>query len=142
MPPAGVPRRGGVMNRGRQSVPGFAVLLAVVIAAGGLLAMTAGAADPTSGSVSHGQPTTGWNGKHYADARMPVPEGTTARVACTPPSDELCDHFTLNADIDPSHWDANRGGVEVVISWATETDDFDLYVHDSAGNLVGSAANG
>jgi choice-of-anchor B domain-containing protein len=129
------------MNRGRQSVPGFAVLLAVVIAAGGVVAMTAGAADPNEGSVSLDQTSTGWNGKHYASGASSVPESRSAQVVCTVPGDDLCDHFDLTADIDPSHWEANRGGVEVVISWPSETDDFDLYVYDAAGNTVGTSNN-
>src|SRR5918999_3362393 len=128
------------MNQGRQSVPGFAVLLAVVMTAGGVLAMTAGAADPNEGTVSLDSANTGWNGKEYATGMSMVPEGNTARVACTAPSDDLCDHFELTADIDPSHWQSNRGGVEVMISWPSETDDFDLYVFDSAGNEVGGSA--
>jgi choice-of-anchor B domain-containing protein len=31
--------------------------------------------------------------------------------------------------------------VEVLISWASEQDDFDLYVYDAEGNTVGSSAN-
>jgi choice-of-anchor B domain-containing protein len=124
-----------------QSVPGFAVLLAVVLSVGGVLAMTAGAADPTEGTVSLEQTNTGWNGKEYANGLTSVPESKSAQVACAVPTDDLCDHFDLTADIDPAHWESNNGGVEVVISWADETDDFDLYVYDSAGNTVGSAAN-
>jgi choice-of-anchor B domain-containing protein len=129
------------MKEGRQSVPGFAVLLAVVIAAGGLLAMTAGAADPNTGTVSLDQTQTGWNGKQYASGSSSLPESRSARVVCSVPGDDLCDHFDLNADIDASHWDANRGGVEVLISWPSEQDDFDLYVYDAQGNTVGSSAN-
>jgi choice-of-anchor B domain-containing protein len=130
------------MNSRRQSVPGFAVLLlAVVIAAGGVLAITAGAADPNKGDVSLDQTKTGWNGKEYATGMSMLPESRSAQVACTVPTDDICDHFELNADVDASHWESNRGGVEVLISWADETDDFDLHVYDSAGNVVGSATN-
>jgi choice-of-anchor B domain-containing protein len=129
------------MSSRRQSVPGFAVLLAVVIAAGGVVAMTAGAADPNQGTVSLGQTKTGWNGKEYASGASSVPEERSAQVVCSVPGDELCDHFELTADVDASHWESNRGGVQVLISWASEEDDFDLYVYDAAGNLVGSSAN-
>ena len=129
------------MNRGRQPVPGVAVLLAVVMAVGGVLAITAGAADPNEGTVSLEQTTTGWNGKHYTSGMTSVPESKSAQIACAVPNDDLCDHFDLTADIDPSHWDSNRGGVEVVISWPSETDDFDLYVYDAAGNTVGTSNN-
>jgi choice-of-anchor B domain-containing protein len=128
------------MSRRRQSVPGFAVLLGIVIAAGGVLAMTAGAADPNEGSVSLDQTQTGWTGKHYASGASSLPESRSAQVVCSVPGDDLCDHFELSADIDSSHWDANRGGVEVLISWPSEEDDFDLYVYDAQGNTVGSSA--
>src|SRR5919106_2009052 len=121
-------------------VPGFAVLLAMVIGAGGLLAMTAGAADPNEGTVSLDHTNTGWTGKDYASGSSSVPESRSAQVVCSVPGDDLCDHFELSADIDSSHWAANRGGVEVLISWPSEEDDFDLYVYDSQGNSVGSSA--
>src|SRR5918999_2259770 len=128
------------MSRRRQSVPGFAVLLGIVIAAGGVLAMTAGAADPNEGAVSLDQTKTGWTGKQYASGSSSLPEARSAQAVCSVPGDDLCDHFELSADIDTSHWDANRGGVEVRISWPSEDDDFDLYVYDSRGNTVGSSA--
>jgi choice-of-anchor B domain-containing protein len=106
-----------------------------------VVAMTAGAADPSQGTVSLDQPTTGWTGKEYASGASSVPESRSAEAVCAVPGDELCDHFDLTADIDPSHWESNRGGVEIVISWPSETDDFDLYVYDGAGNTVGASNN-
>jgi choice-of-anchor B domain-containing protein len=129
------------MKRRLSSVPAFAVLLAVVLSAGAVLAMTAGAADPGQGSVSLDQTNTTWNGQHYADARSSVLDANSAKALCATPSDELCDHFTLNADIDASHWESSNGGVEVNIAWLDEADDFDLYVYDAVGNVVGSSAN-
>src|SRR5918997_1157993 len=88
------------MNSRRQCVPGLAVLLAVVMAAGGVVAMTAGAADPNQGTVSLEQTNTGWNGKEYATGATSVPESRSAQVVCAVPTDDLCDHFDLTADID------------------------------------------
>ncbi|MGH2782105.1 MAG: choice-of-anchor B family protein [Thermoleophilaceae bacterium] len=122
-------------------MPGFAVLLAIVLSAGGVLAMTAGAADPNEGSVSLEQVKTGWNGKQYASGMTSLPEANTVKAACTVPGDELCDHFDLNVDIDQSHWESSNGGVQVQIAWESESDDFDLYVFDAAGNAVGSSAS-
>jgi choice-of-anchor B domain-containing protein len=121
-------------------VPGFAVLLAVVIGAGGVLAMTAGAADPNKGTVSLDQTKTGWAGKQYASGSSSLPEARSAQAVCSVPGDDFCDHFDLSADVDASHWDSNRGGVEVLISWPSEEDDFDLYVYDAQGNVAGSSA--
>jgi choice-of-anchor B domain-containing protein len=130
------------MKRRLSSVPGFAVLLAVVMTAGAVLAMTAGAADPDEGGVSLDQATTSWNGKQYATGRSSAPDANSAKALCAAPSDDVCDHFTLNVDIDSTHWGSNNGGVEVGIAWRDEADDFDLHVYDSAGNVVGSSANG
>src|ERR671915_415204 len=79
------------MNSRRQSVPGLAVLLAVVMAAGGVVAMTAGAADPNQGTVSLEQTNTGWNGKEYATGATSVPESRSAQVVCAVPTDYVCD---------------------------------------------------
>ena len=57
------------------------------------------------------------------------------------PSDTVCDHFKLNVDIDPSHWEDNKGGVDVRIAWESEEDDFDLTVYDADFNEVGSSLN-
>jgi choice-of-anchor B domain-containing protein len=129
------------MKRRLSSVPGFAVLLVVVIGGGLVLTMTAGAADPGEGGVSLDQTNLTWNGKHYANGRSSAPEANSVRALCAAPTDDLCDHFTVNVDIDAGHWDQNNGGVEIGIAWVDEADDFDLYVYDSEGNAVGSAAN-
>lgn len=121
----------------RLVVPRLAVLAAVVLTIGGLIAAVggAGAADPSTGTVSLDERSTGWDGEHYAAG------ATMARDACALPSDTVCDHFELNVDIDPSHWEDNKGGVEVRIAWESEEDDFDLTVYDADFNEVGSSLN-
>jgi choice-of-anchor B domain-containing protein len=111
----------------------------IVLSIGGAIAITAGAADPSEGTISTDQAMTGWNGQHYASSLTPVPEDRTAEAVCAPPNDDLCDHFDLTVDVDPSHWDSNTGGAEIVISWESEEDDFDLYVYQGPGNTVGSS---
>lgn len=52
----------------RRVVPRLAVLAAVVLTIGGLIAAVggAGAADPSTGTVSLDERSTGWDGEHYA----------------------------------------------------------------------------
>ena len=108
----------------------------IVVSIGGAVAMTAGAADPDEGTVSLDQPQVGWNGQHYDVGQTKLADGCVL-----PTDDELCDHFQLTVDIDASHWETARGGVEVKIAWEDETDDFDLYVYDEEGAQVDSSAN-
>ncbi|MEX2195877.1 MAG: choice-of-anchor B family protein [Thermoleophilaceae bacterium] len=118
-------------------VPRLALLAAVVLTIGGLIAAVggAGAADPSKGTVSLDERSSGWDGESY-------PVGSTvARDACALPTDTVCDHFELNVDIDPAHWETNKGGVEVRIAWESEADDFDLTVYDEDFNEVGSSLN-
>ncbi len=106
-----------------------------MIATGGVIAVTAGAADPSEGTVSLDQPMTGWNGQHYDVGQTKLAD------ACLAPDDAICDHFELTVDIAPSHWETAKGGVQVNIAWEDETDDFDLWVWDEEGALVDSSAN-
>ena len=76
---------------------------------------------------------TGWKGHDYAVGQ------TRSSALCNADDDAVCDTFELDVDVDPSHWDSNRGGVEVKIVWPDEADDFDLFVYNEAGDLVASA---
>src|SRR5688500_1889575 len=124
------------MSKRRSSVPWAAVVALIVVSIGGAIAMTAGAADPGEGTVSLDQPQAGWNGQHYDVGQTKLADGCVL-----PTDDELCDHFQLTVDIDPSHWETAKGGVDVKIAWEDETDDFDLAVYDEEGALVGDSAN-
>jgi choice-of-anchor B domain-containing protein len=109
--------------------------LLALLAVSGVLGAVAFGSDPDAGSVSLDQTATGWNGKHFALGVTP------ARQLCDV-SDQLCDRFELTVDVDESHWDSHAGGVQVTIQWPDEADDFDLYVLDSEGAVVGSSAVG
>jgi choice-of-anchor B domain-containing protein len=122
-----------------RAVPRFIiVVLVLMLAGGGALAMTAGASNPGAGTLSTdaSQRTVGWQGQQYTLGQ------SKSDAVCSVPANEVCDHYELNVNIDAGHWQENSGGVEVMISWPDEADDFDLFVYDSAGNLVGSAENG
>jgi hypothetical protein len=93
------------------------------------------AATPPLGTIG---PTPGssvsWTGGPYV-IPTPVPE------ACDP-SNVRCDHFQLTVNVPPSYWDTHTGGADIQITWASSGDDFDLYVYDNTGNLVGQSASG
>jgi hypothetical protein len=93
------------------------------------------AATPASGTIG---PTPGssvsWSGGPFV-VPQPVPDG------CPPPS-PLCDHFSLTVNVPATYWETHTGGADIEITWASADDDFDLYVYDSSGNLVGQSAAG
>jgi hypothetical protein len=110
------------------------VLLGALVVIGPVPAATppAGTIGPTPGS------STSWSGGPYV-VPTPVPD------VCPPASDPAnvrCDHFQLTVDVPPSYWDTHTGGADIQISWASSGDDFDLYVYDNTGTLVGQSASG
>ncbi len=104
-------------------VPGFLVLAALVL----IGPTSTPAATPASGTIG---PTPGssvsWTGGPYV-----VP--TALPDECPPATDPL------NV---PSYWDMNHGGADIQITWSSADDDYDLYIYDNAGNLVGQSASG
>jgi hypothetical protein len=124
------------MSSPRPHVPGLAIAVLLVLLAGGALAVTAGASKPDEGTVSVDSPMTSWEGEFFATGH------TKTGNLCAVPSDDVCDSFDLTVDVPASHWESNTGGVEVKIAWEDENDDFDLYVYDDDGTLVGESANG
>ena len=98
-----------------------------------------GAATPPSGTVGPSNATVEWAGPVYTMANV---DPAACPPAAQDPLDLLCDHFTLTVDVAAGHWQNNTGGAEVAISWADSTNDFDLYVYDSAGTQVASSASG
>lgn len=123
------------MTRRLRALPPFIfVILLAVLASGAAIAISA---TPSEGTVSLDSKRTGWQGKEFTET------GLEQRTLCDLGVDDSCaDLFTLTADIDPANWEANRGGIEVGISWDNPEDDFDLFVLDKDGNQVASAANG
>ena len=115
------------------AVISVALVSSVIVA---IIAVTAGAADPGEGTVTTDKPMLAWQGEHYDLGQSKLAD------ACLAPGDDVCDHFQLTVDVDPSHWDDTDGGVEVKISWEDEADDFDLWIWDEEGELVGESANG
>ncbi|HEX6290542.1 MAG TPA: hypothetical protein VFZ66_15240, partial [Herpetosiphonaceae bacterium] len=92
---------------------------------------SAGALNPPAGN---GSSTVTWSGGPYTVA-------TPDPLLCIDASVN-CDTFDLSLNIPGGYWDTHEGNVVVEIAWASSTDDFDLYIADSAGNQVGSSAAG
>jgi len=109
------------------------VLLGALVVIGPVPAATppAGTIGPTPGS------SVNWSGGPYV-VPTPVPD------VCPPASDPAnvrCDHFQLTVNVPPSYWDTHTGGADIQITWASSGDDFDLYVYDNTGTLVGQSAS-
>jgi len=107
------------------------VLLGALVVIGPVPAATppAGTIGPTPGS------SVNWSGGPYV-VPTPVPD------VCPPASDPAnvrCDHFQLTVNVPPSYWDTHTGGADIQITWASSGDDFDLYVYDNTGTLVGQS---
>jgi hypothetical protein len=95
---------------------------------------SASAAAPATGTVTDRNTST-----TYAAGPFLVPNvsGLAGPVTCN--AALPCDDFTLKVDV-PAAYAADHN-LTVRIQWANSTADFDLYVLDEAGNVVGSAAS-
>ena len=100
-------------------------------------ALTVSAATPNAGTLN--PPTTGqtssvsWNGGPYSGATADPSLCNTA----------TCDSYTLAVNVTATFYSANPNySIQVGINWASNTNDFDLYVHDSSGNTVCSSGQG
>jgi hypothetical protein len=107
------------------------VLVTAAVAA--VILGTAGvgqAASPPSGSIGPSDPSDGWAGKHFALGSVPLP-GLCNR--------ETCDYFDLTVSVPSGYWDSHTGHASISISWASSSDNFDLYVY-KGGKLQMSSA--
>src|SRR5439155_8315805 len=93
------------------------------------------AASPSSSSIGPSDTSASWTGKSFLAGSTPGPS------ACPPsvdPNDVLCDHFTLTSDASSDYWTTHTGSMTVSISWASGSNNFDLYVYASGGPLAAS----
>ncbi|QNN51859.1 CARDB domain-containing protein [Nocardioides mesophilus] len=105
-----------------------------------LLAGTAGlsaadAATPSEGTVSDTSRSTSWSGGPFVAPN--VTGNALDQPLCSLPTD--CDDFTLHVDTPAGY--GGTHALTVAVSWADTAADFDVYVLDKAGNVVGSAAS-
>lgn len=111
----------------------------LVLALGAAIAMlgSAQAATPPAGTIDPTNPSFSWVGQFYLLMSTAVPE------ACNPPpATANCDHFSLTVNVPATYWDTHTGGADILITWPSSDNDFDLYVYDNAGILVGTSAAG
>src|SRR5690348_10294430 len=101
-------------------------------------ALPLSAATPTGGTLNSpaaaGQSSSvTWSGGPYTGA-------TADPSVCTTVT---CDIYTLNLNVPATFYSSNPNyTIQVGINWASSTNDFDLYVHDSSGNVVCSSGQG
>jgi subtilisin family serine protease len=103
-----------------------------------LAAAPAFAAEPDAGTVSTKGGALTWQGKTYDAATTtfaPCPS------AAEDPDDQVCDHIEITADVAADYWERHEGGMVVSIGSDVASSDFDLYVYDDSGALVGSSGN-
>lgn len=102
-----------------------------ILAATTLLAPSALAADPDAGTVDR-RADFAWQGATYQAAAttvLPCPS------AAEDPEDLVCDHVAVTVDGDGTE------PLVVSIQGPAESADFDLFVYDEDGELVGSSGN-
>jgi len=95
------------------------------------------AATPISGTLTappSGQTSAvNWTGGPFTAA-------TADPSLCT---GATCDTYTLQVSVPSTFYSSNpQYVVQVGLNWSSNTNDFDLYVHDGAGNTVCSSAQG
>jgi hypothetical protein len=108
-------------------VHGRAILAALTMSA--LVPLTAGAAQPESGTLSKKNRTVTWTGGPFASS---VPN----QLGCLGPDDPTCDAFALTVDLEPGATFA------VAVAASDAADDYDLFVYYPDGTEAGRAATG
>ncbi len=93
------------------------------------LSVRAGAAEPTSGTLSRLDQQLWWEGS-FGDALSP------SRPELCPAT--ACDEFQLTIDLPDNSW-ARPGGVQIGVRWEDEAQDLDLFVYDQSGVQVASS---
>ncbi|MBF4763492.1 pre-peptidase C-terminal domain-containing protein [Nocardioides islandensis] len=110
-----------------------AAALTAVLVTGGV-AITE-ASTPTEGTVSSTATSTSWTGGPFL-----VPNVTaqaTGLPDCTAP--QSCDDFTLHVSTPAGYGDTHQ--LRIQVGWPNTAADFDVYLLDTAGNEVASAAS-
>ncbi|HWC15642.1 MAG TPA: hypothetical protein VG498_01440, partial [Terriglobales bacterium] len=102
------------------------------------IALPLAAATPSGGTLNapasaDQSSSVTWNGGPYTGA-------TADPSLCTTVT---CDSYTLNVNVPATFYSSNPNySIQVGINWGSSTNDFDLYVHDSSGNVVCSSGQG
>jgi len=96
------------------------------------------AATPSTGTLT--VPASGVQSSSVTWSGGPFTGATADPSAC---STVTCDSFVLNVNVPVAFYSSNPSySVQVGINWASSTNDFDLYIHDSSGNVICSSGQG
>jgi hypothetical protein len=106
-----------------------------VLAATLALAAPGGASTPTEGTVTDSSPATTWGGGPFVAANVTA-QALDAPDCSVPQS---CDDFTLHVST-PAGYDADHQ-LKIDVAWGNTAADFDVYVLDAQGNVVGTSAS-
>src|SRR5947208_1257005 len=89
---------------------------------------------PAAGTVTDTSSPATWTGGPFLVANV---TGTAGTVDCTAP--QSCDDYSLTVATPAGTGDTKN--LKISVSWQNSAADFDVYVLDSAGNEVASAAS-
>ncbi|HET8603384.1 MAG TPA: CARDB domain-containing protein [Marmoricola sp.] len=109
--------------------------LTALVAATVLTASTSDASSPSEGTVSDTSPTTTWGGGPFVTPN--VTGNALSQPDCSVP--QSCDDFTLHVST-PAGYDTDHQ-LKIDVQWPNTAADFDVYVLDASGNVVGTSAS-
>lgn len=110
-------------------------LTAMALGAGGLALPAARASSPPGAQLSSASAVVRWSGSTPLAYAPPVHTPATCPVAAQAGA---CDTFSLEVALPPGTFTHPGDGVFVAIRWATDFDQWNLYVYDASGSLVAS----
>src|SRR3954463_14056797 len=122
---------GSVQVRRRLAVT--AGLAAVVLLAPA--ALPADAADPSSGTVTDSATSVSWSSGPFAVSN---PTGAAGDPTCKAVT--VCDDYALHVSTPPGYGSGHQ--LAISVQWANTAADFDLYVLNAAGQVIGRPAPG
>jgi hypothetical protein len=97
-------------------------------------AVAATGSTPSSGMLTDISAPLTWTGGPFVVANV---SGQAGSVNCTAP--QSCDDYALTVSTPAGFGDTNN--LKIQVSWPNKAADFDVYVLDPAGNIVGTAAS-
>ena len=104
------------------------------------LSPTGKAATPSGGTITDTAPSASWQGQVYTLAFTADPAQCPGAVDTL---NLVCDHFYLTINLPSTFWQTHTGSVAITIQWASNSNDFDLYIYrQSDGQQVGFSASG
>ena len=94
------------------------------------------ASTPTTGTLAAANATVTWSGGPYSGNTVDTSPANTS--LCTTLT---CDTFNLSVNVPANFYTTNPNDeVQIGINWASNLNEFDLFIYDSSGNLVASSA--